>query len=268
MIPRITLSLPRSPFLGRNRLLHVAVESGVDGIGLEMRDRFGRFVRSPYPYFESDGTPVYSLSVDAADLDLLRSASDRTIAWEPRANPLQSLIVKLPPADDSRADHAAAIAAAMVVRSLGPSTAIVLSVPAVVSDDPRAHLARMRMLKRLTTEWDFTIGIDLDRRADARWEAEAAVHLAGEKLAYVRVNTMVLHRGERSVDIAMRVLRACADSDFDGSIAVAPDVPFRQAWRPNALAESFAHHCEIVRRMFLGRSVPLPISHDPSVHLR
>jgi len=203
--------------------------------------------------------------VEVSDIDLL--GSERTNGWQPPAISCQSLVVKLPAADDSRVDHAAAIAIAKVARLWQPTSGIVLSVPAVVNDDGRAHLARMRRLKRLTEEWDFTVGIELDRRADTTWEAEAAVYIAGERLAFVRVSTSVFHPRKPHGDLAMRVLRDCADADFGGSIAIMPDVSLWQAWRPNTLNVSFSHHREIVRRMFLGHAAPRRISRDQSVHL-
>ena len=150
MLPRITVSLPRSSFLGRNRILRVATMCAADGIDFDLRDRFGRIGRPPNPGLEDDGVPVASISVEVSDIDLL--GSERTNGWQPLANSFQSLIVKLPAADDSRVDHTAAIAIAKVARLWQPTSGVVLSVPAVVNDDGRAHLARMRRLKRLTEE--------------------------------------------------------------------------------------------------------------------
>jgi hypothetical protein len=266
MLPRITVSLPRSPFLGRKRLLRVATLCGADGIDFDLQDRFGRIGHPPGPGLAVDGVPVVSISLEVSDLELLNS--DRMHGFQPPTHSIQSIIVKLPAADDSRVDHAAANAVAKFARSWLPTSASVLSVSAVVNDDGRAHLARMRRLTRLTEEWDFTVGIELDRRADPKWEAEAAVHIAGERLAFVRFSTSAFHPRKHRGDLAMRVLRACADADFGGSIAIMPDVSLWQARSPNTLADSFSHHRGVVRHMFLGHAAPMRISHDQSVHLR
>ena len=96
-----------------------------------------------------------------------------------------------------------------------------------------------------TVEWSAqngnpAVGIKLYCGVNTSGKPKAAVHIAGHSAsAFVRVSTSVFHPRKPHGDLAMRVLRACADADFGGFIAIMPDVSLWQAWRPKTLKGSF-----------------------------
>ena len=262
MHPRITLSAPRSLFVSRERVFRIAEETGADGVDLDSRRRLGRIDSSLVRRSGASAVPIATVSLTAADLPLLASG-----ALNAQIESVQSecLVVTLPAVGDARTDHAAAVAASTPRMR---ATCIVMSIPAAENGDGRAHLARIRNLMRLAEEWNFAIGIELDRRADSRWEAEAAVHIAAEKLSFVRLSSVASGADETPSDLANRTLRACRDIDFRGIVSVCPDLaPWHALW-PGSVAAAFVRHRELIRRAFIGRELPLQIAHDRSVRQR
>jgi len=135
---------------------------------------------------------------------------------------------------------------------------VTLAIPASVRHRGRLHLHRIRRVRAIAEEWDLGIALDFVDAIDREWEAEAAVALLHDRLAYLRFRVPWRHPGTGDdAGVIARTLRTCVDVGFDGTVALAPGLPYWLWWSEAALAKR-AHHARLLVAEFFPGSSSVP----------
>lgn len=240
----------------------LACSLDADGLDIDATTWIGRRTGLRAMWRRELAAQISSIWVTPADLPLLPFGRESAGPLG-RENAAQ-IVVRLPEFNGVHQDQAAIIAAQEVARIAPWVAGIVTAVPARATDGGRAHLTRLRGLRRLAEEWDVRIALDLSQATDARWEAEAAIQIAGPRLSMLRIHVPIQEGMGRHSDVVVRALRACADRDFRGTISIAPSTPYWLAWSSSALLRDLSANRDAILRIFRERPTPIERANSAS----
>ncbi len=249
-----TSSLPRS----LNWYSEVADELGAVGLDLDATTRVGR-IRTGLRSVPDSALFVglSSIWVSAIDLEPAVRDLERQTPGLIGKNAVReiSLAIRLPGNTESHADHLTMQTAREAFELLPWASGVTIVVPAAAPEGGRAHITRLRRLRRLVEEWDMTLGLDLSEATDARWEAEVAIQIAGPRLALVRLRTRMPGALSQASDVRARALVACGDLGFSGKISLVPPTPFWLGWHTPSVRRDLEHNRDTVTRILAERRI-------------
>jgi hypothetical protein len=264
MAPGFTASTANSLLMSPARFSRVAGDSGIAGINLDADSWTWRLVTRGLRSTADLTVPVKSITITPAQV--VRWSRQRSqLNWLGGSNTRIQVNVRLEEFAGHGDDQLIALQASKFLDMFDCAGGAVLTVPARALDGGRAHLARLHALKRLAEEWDLAIGFELDKRTDARWEAEAAVQIAGSRLAYLGISARIHESSIRQSDVLVRVIRACADEDFHGTISLTSSQPLWSSWSSGAVTHDLLASRDFVTRVFHNRSLPAVIPNDTTI---
>jgi hypothetical protein len=192
-------------------------------------------------------------------IDLAGTIRDlaRRARWsdEQDAPPSLSIAIRLPGNSEAALDRHTIQAAQAAAASIPGLTSVAFVVPAAAPEGGRAHITRLRALRRLVEEWDASLGFDLTEATDARWEAEVAVQIAGPRLDLIRLGTRLPDALGQATDVRVRALAACGDLGFTGSIALVPPTPYWLSWHRPSVRRDLEHNRDSITRIFAERRI-------------
>jgi hypothetical protein len=160
------------------------------------------------------------------------------------------IVVKLPDLMGSADDQTTIIKARQALVACPWADGVTIAVPAIAIEGGRAHLTRLHGLRHLVEEWEMLLALDLSQQTDARWEAEAAVQIAGPRLSLVRLRSPLIEGIGRHSDVHVRTLRACAERGFAGTISMATPTPLWLSWHRSSIERDFSANRDAVIRLF------------------
>jgi hypothetical protein len=253
MRPRITLSTARLHFRSRSNIVDLAQRLGADGVEIDAASWFSRLSGWRSVQFSRSGDEVTAVWVNPADLDAMAcgliDGVDQLSPLSERSEGAQ-IVVKLPDLMGSANDQATIMKARQALMACAWADGVTIAVPAVAVEGGRAHLTRLRGLRHLVEEWEMHLGLDLSARTDARWEAEAAVQIAGPRLSLVRLRSPLIEGIGRHSDVHVRTLRTCAERGFAGTVSIATSTPFWLGWHRSSVERDFSVNRDAVIRLF------------------
>ena len=269
--PQYTICTASSFPVRLRRYVALADEMSADGLDVDTRRRLGRVLHMPSGDLLSPtaSIPINSIWLTESALpDFVDeyknrfSAADSGRNWTGRLRIVMCLNESL-----GMADLSTRLARAQrSVQSLPGGGRLAIAVETIAPDGGRTHLHRLQLLRMLVEEWDAGFALDLTARADARWEAEAAVQIVGRRLEIIRVHTSMLDRGTSYFDVHRRTLRACADLGFAGTISLAPTTPWWLSWHGATVRADLTANYEVVSRMLTERRSLLREQNRMSFH--
>jgi hypothetical protein len=267
MRPRFTLSTTGSPFMTKSGYADLANHLGAEGLDLDATSWAGRVSLKPGSLLGEDAFPVSSIWITPADTAALGQDSafrSRFDSVSPAAvQKGQRVVVRLPAGGDISDDRLVIVDAIRALERCAWMSSIVLAVPTLAVEGGRTHLTRLRTLRRLVEEWEMELGLDLSPQTDNRWEAEAAVQIAGSRLAVVRLRAPL---SNRKTDVHQRTVRACADEGFAGVISLAPITPLWLSWHRSSLLRDLVVSRDAIALAY--RDAVAPLHHTRPASLR
>src|SRR5215216_148699 len=264
MPPRFTASAAKHLLMGLARFSKAADDAGVAGIDLDTAKWAWQLPRRGLRSVPELAAPVANIIVSPADI-IRRSYRYSELQRQGNLFASYQVIVRLNESAGPGEDQLIALHASKAFDGVTGPSGMVFAVPALALDGGRAHLARLHVLKRLAEEWNFTIGFELDDRTDTRWEAEAAVRIAGTRLTYLRIDARISDPAIREFDVLIRAIRSCADEGFSGTISLTPSVSFWSSWSSSAITRDLEASRDIVSRIFLRRPLPSAMPNDTTI---
>lgn len=258
MRPRFTISTTTSFIKSAARYADLATGIDAEGLELDATTWIGRVSLRPDRIQDHPSCPLAALWVTPAEASALaegRGLKARLDASSVSTSPTGiRLVVRLPDASGANLDRATVMDAGRALEKCSWLSRVTIAVPALASEGGRAHLTRLRALLRLVEEWEMDLGIDLCPRTDNRWEAEAAVQIAGERLGLVRLRASI---ASQHTDVHLRTVRACADEGFTGFISLASVTPFWLGWHQTSVERDLLANRDAVVRIFSESRAPL-----------
>jgi len=255
--PRFTVSTSSSLPRALDHYLSLASDLGAAGVDLDLTTWVGR--RRPGLKLGRTGDNSLGLSsVWISSIDLEAVINDVAQKTDPIVKNLGArglLAVRLPGNEESGADYQAAKSAHDALSVLPWAAKAVIVVPAAAPEGGRAHITRLRALRRVAEEWDVDIGFDLTSATDARWEAEVAVQIADPRLSLIRLIARLPNVSSTLNDVYGRTLIACGDLGFDGTVSLAPTTPLWLNWHSSSVRRDLEHNRDIMHRIFTERRV-------------
>lgn len=252
--PFFTISTSSTVWRGFNGYIGLADRLGASGIDIDETTLAGRWISRVGRTDQANPiTPIASVWLAGTDAAALLGRDHERYARSIESNDVGgdlTLVLRLPEVAGSDGDISTIQNAQRVLERSPWVSSVVIAVPAVASEGGRAHLTRLRSLKRLTEEWDLGLAFDLTARTDNRWEAEAAVHIAGSRLQIVRTGAPLLNGVGRHADVHIRTLRACVDTGFGGTFSFVPPTPFWLGWHAGSIERDLAANRDTLRRIY------------------
>jgi hypothetical protein len=260
-----TISTASHVFRRTRNYADLAAVVDADGLDIDATSWVGRRTGLRSGLNSELAVPISSIWITPADLTSLPMIKVPTPFPTPSQRAVQ-IVVLLP--ESSGIDHDQTVIKS-TSKALGAcvwAAGSVIAVPAQATDGGRAHLTRLRGLRRLAEEWEMQIALDLSTKTDARWEAEAAIQIVGPRLSILRLRAPIRDGVGRHSDVLVRAIRASADLGFSGVISIAPSTPYWLAWHSESLRNDLAANRDAVIRIF--RQQPSSIERPNSASLR
>ncbi|MCC6790907.1 MAG: hypothetical protein IT336_04430 [Thermomicrobiales bacterium] len=266
MRPRFSLTTAGFALTTMSGFVEMANRLGAEGLDLDATSWSGRASLRPDRLLSDGAFPVSSIWITPADADALGRESAfrsrfQSIGASAIARGLR-IVIRLPAGSEAGDDRAVMAVAARALETCEWISGIVIAVPALAPEGGRAHLSRIRTLRRLVEEWELEIGLDLVAQTDNRWEAEAAVQIVGPRLALVRLRAPL---SIRTTDVHVRTIRACAEDGFAGILSLAPVTPFWLSWHRSSVIRDLTANRDAINLAYRDCSAPIGQSRPTSL---
>jgi hypothetical protein len=258
MRPRFTISTMSSSLRSATGYAELASGVGAEGLDLDATTWVGRLFLQPDRVLRLASCPIATIWVSPGETTALaegRGLKPRLDSTSLSTSPFGvRLVVRLPDASGANHDQATVINAGRALEACVWLSGVTIAVPALAPEGGRLHLTRMGALRRYVEEWEMDLGLDLTPRSDNRWEAEAAVQIAGTRLGLVRLRESIV---SQHTDVHLRTVRACADEGFTGLISLVPLTPFWLRWHQSTVERDLLANRDAVMRLFAESYAPL-----------